>query len=64
MTVFFATLIALALCGLALGLGMLLGGAPLEAGCSGSAATRCADCPHRGERRACRRNGKNREPGA
>lgn len=43
MSLFFGTLIIFALCGLGLGLGVLLGGAPLQGGC-GRSVPRCADC--------------------
>lgn len=46
---FFATLIIIILCCLAMGIGLLLSGRPLTGGCGGklSGSPRCADCPHR-----------------
>jgi hypothetical protein len=49
MTLFIGTLIIVLLCGLAMGIGLLLRGQPLTGGCSAgwSEGKRCGDCPHR-----------------
>lgn len=49
MTLFLGTLIVIALCALAVGLGVLSGRPPPAGGCclGGLAAGRCADCPDR-----------------
>jgi hypothetical protein len=49
---FVATLVITVICCLLMGLGLLLGGKPLEGGC-GKAPTgmpRCVGCPNRGRR--------------
>lgn len=58
---FAGTLIAIALCGLALGIGVLLRGIPVRPGCS---AARCAVCPHRQRAGACERSRESGEPAA
>jgi hypothetical protein len=49
MALFLGTLLIVSLCGLLMGIGLLLHGKPLTGGCSGggSAVARCAGCPHR-----------------
>ena len=54
-TVFAGTLIVFALCGLALGLGALLGGAPLAGGCGRDTGVGCEACPNRHRSERCRR---------
>ena len=49
---FAGSLIAIALCGLALGIGVLLRGMAVRPGCR---AVRCAACPHRERPGACER---------
>lgn len=58
---FAGTLIAIALCGLALGIGALLRGVPVRPGCS---AARCEACPHREQPGACERSHPDAEPTA
>ncbi len=57
MTIFFGTLIFFTLCALALGLGMLLRGEPLEGRCNGSGTgwLKCLACPVRRRSESCRR---------
>jgi len=64
MSLFLGTLMVFALCGLGLGLGVLLGGAPLQGGC-GRSVPRCADCPGRNRARPdeCARQGFGPSPG-
>jgi hypothetical protein len=50
MSVFVTTLLVTVVCCLLMGLGLLLGGKPLEGGCGKAppGASRCAGCPNQG----------------
>ena len=58
MTLFLTTLLVTIVCCLLMGLGLLLGGKPLEGGCGKTppGVSRCAGCPNR------HRHGTRHEP--
>lgn len=57
-SLFIGSLIVFALCGLALGLGALLGGTPLAGGCSRARGADCLGCPKSDRTGRCRRSGQ------
>lgn len=60
-SLFIGSLIVFALCCLALGLGTLLGGAPLAGGCGRARGADCLGCPNRERTGRCRRSGRGGE---
>ena len=66
MEVFLGTLIIIITCCIAMGLGLILSGKPLKAGCGSqlSESTGCVACPNRGKKKTCKRSSEiNEEAG-
>ena len=63
MEIFLGTLMIVIGCCIAMGLGLILSGKPLSGGCGTQmpAATECAACPNRGNKKVCHRGAKTTE---